>query len=243
MTSVGIRERARLLRAIRDRIGRQIVELRADAGVTRAELARCAGIDPGHVWRIEAGQATPSLDALMRISACLGADVGIRLFPVAGPRLHDRFRAPMIEALFGLLGREWIPRPEVPVPAARGVIDAVLSRRLDRLTVACECHSELRRLELALRRISEKADALRGQIEAPATVSTLLLLRSTAATRAVAKAYEATFAAAFPARSADAIAALRGDAAWPGPAIVWVRLDHGRAAILEGPPRGIRLGR
>jgi hypothetical protein len=123
------------------------------------------------------------------------------------------------------------------------VIDAVLGRRLDRLTVACESHSELRRLDLALRRLAEKADGLRGQAEAAGTVSTMLLLRSTAATRAIAKAYEATLAAAFPARSADAVAALRGAAAWPGPAIVWVRLEGVRAEILERPPRGIRLGR
>jgi hypothetical protein len=89
----------------------------------------------------------------------------------------------------------------------------------------------------------EKAEALRGQVEPTATVSRLLLLRSTAATRNVAKAYESTLTAAFPARSADAIAALRGDAAWPGAAIIWARVVGGRAEILERPPRGIRLGR
>jgi transcriptional regulator with XRE-family HTH domain len=231
------------LRLLNERIGRQAADLRTDAGVTQAELARCADIDPGHVWRIEAGRATPSLDALARIARCLGAETGVRLFPVAGPRLHDRFQAPMIESLFDVLGRAWVPRPEVPVPAARGVIDAVLHRRLDSLHVLCECHSELRRLELVVRRVAEKAEALRGQLDQPAVVSTMLLLRSTASTRAVMKTYESTFAAAFPARSADAIAALRGDAAWPGPAIVWVKVEGGRAQILEAPPRGIRVGR
>jgi transcriptional regulator with XRE-family HTH domain len=245
MTSprVGPRERERLLRAISRHVGRQISDLRTDAGVTRAELARCAGIDPSHVWRIEAGETTPSLDVLVRVSACLGSDLGVRMFPTAGPRLHDRFQAPMIEALLASLGPQWQGRPEVPVPAARGVVDAVLSRELDGLTLVCECHSELRRLELALRRLAEKAAALRGQLDPAATVSTLLLLRSTAATRSIARAYEATLTAAFPARSRDALAALRGDAAWPGSAIVWSDVGGGRAEILDRPPRGVRLGR
>jgi hypothetical protein len=88
-----------------------------------------------------------------------------------------------------------------------------------------------------------KTDALRGQLGPPDMVSTLLLLRSTVATRAIAKAYEATLAAAFPVRCSDAVAALRGEAAWPGAAVLWARLQGDRAEILDLPPRGIRLGR
>jgi transcriptional regulator with XRE-family HTH domain len=206
------------------------------------ELARCSGLDQSYLRRIELGIARPSLNALVVIGACLGADPSVRYFPRSGPRIHDRFQAPMIEALLGELGREWRGQPERPVPAARGVVDVVLMRAAH-LLIACECHSELRRLELVVRRLHEKAEALRGEVEPTSTVSTMLLLRSTAATRAVVKAYETTLAAAFPARSADAVAALRDDAAWPGPAIVWARLDSGRAEILDRPPRGVRLGR
>jgi hypothetical protein len=71
----------------------------------------------------------------------------------------------------------------------------------------------------------------------------MLLLRSTTSTRAVAQAYEATLAAAFPSRTAEAVAALRGEAAWPGPAIVWARVEAGRAEIMDAPPRGVRVGR
>jgi hypothetical protein len=149
----------------------------------------------------------------------------------------------MIEALIRETGPAWRAQPEVAVPAARGVIDVVLRRALDVRVVACECHSELRRLEIVLRRLSEKADALGGQLDQVQGASRLLLVRSTQATRAVAKAYEATLAAAFPARTAEAIEALRGEAPWPGPAIAWVRVDGGRAEILGGPPRGVRVGR
>lgn len=239
----GPRDRARQVRELRTRIGRQVADLRLDAGVTVAELARCAGIDPAHQWRIEAGQANPSIEVLVAISACLGAELGVRLFPIAGPRLHDRFQAPMLEALARHVGPEWRTQPEVVVPAARGVVDLVLRRARDRLTIVCECHSELRRMELVVRRAAEKTDALRAQAEPPAIVSTLLLLRSTAATRTVVATFSATLAAAFPSRSADAVEALAGSAAWPGAAIVWVRLERGRAEILDVPPRGVRVGR
>jgi transcriptional regulator with XRE-family HTH domain len=206
-------------------------------------LARCSGLDPGYLRRIELGIGHPSLDSLVAISSCLGRDLGLRLFETDGPRIHDRFQAPIVEALIRLMGDEWRSHPEVPVPAARGVIDLVLARATDSLQIACECHSELRRLELVLRRSAEKTIALRGQLEAPGDVSAMLLLRSTAATRAIARSYEATLTVAFPARTPEALAALRGNAAWPGPAIVWANVERGRGEILEGPPRGVRVGR
>jgi transcriptional regulator with XRE-family HTH domain len=244
MTRVGgVRERGRLVRELQVRIGRQILELRAEAGVSRTAVARCAGIDPTHLLRIEAGDASPSLTSLVAIATCLGTEAAVRLFPTAGPRLHDRFQAPMVEALIGSLGPGWRPRLEVPVPAARGVIDLVLSRRADHCTVACECHSELRRLELVIRRIAEKAGALRPQLEDETPASRLLVIRSTQSTRAIARGYAATLGAAFPARTADAVAALTGEAAWPGAAIVWMEVEGGRARLLEDAPRGVRVGR
>ena len=239
----GARDRARQVRELRVRIGRQIADLRIDAGVTVADLAKCAGIDPAHQWRIEAGQANASIEVLIAISACLGAELGVRLFPIAGPRLHDRFQAPMIEALVRHVGPEWRTEPEVVVPTARGVADLVLRRARDRLAIVCECHSELRRLELVVRRAAEKTNAVSAQAEAAANVSTLLLIRSTTATRTVVETYSSTLAAAFPARSADAVEALAGNAAWPGAAIVWARVEQGHAVILDRPPRGVRLGR
>jgi transcriptional regulator with XRE-family HTH domain len=239
----GPRERARLARQLRLRIGRQILELRTEAGVSRSALARCAGVDRSHILRIEAGEASPSLDSLVAISTCLGAEAAVRLFPAGGPRIHDRFQAPMVETLVRSLGPSWRATPEVPVPAARGVIDIVLTRATDQCTVACECHSELRRIELILRRAAEKAGALGPQSAGGADASTLLAIRSTESTRAIARACEATLAAAFPARSADAVAALTGTAPWPGAAIVWVVVEGGRGRLLQGPPRGVRLGR
>ena len=242
--TVGQRVVARQTREIRRRIGLQIEELRSDAGVSQAALARCARIDRAHLLRIEAGEVGASVDVLTAIGACLGADLGVRYFPTAAPRLRDRFQAPMIEALLRICSAAWRAKPEVPVRAARGVIDLVLARALDRCTVACECHSELRRLEFVLRRAAEKQVALGPQVEGGLPASSLLLLRSTEATRAVARAYDRTLVSAFPGKAADAYRALTSDnAPWPGAAILWARVESGRATILDAPPRGIRLGR
>jgi transcriptional regulator with XRE-family HTH domain len=240
----GARDLARRGVELRRRLGQQIVDLRTEAGVSQAQLARCAGVAQSFLWRIEASQSPASVDILLALGACLGADLGLRYFPGAGPRLHDRFQAPMIEALLRICSPDWRATPEVPVLAARGILDLVLMRAADGCTVACECHSELRRLELVLRRAAEKADALGPRFEAGPAASSLLLLRSTQQTRAIARAYEATLIAAFPEKAADAFAALTTPLApWPGSTILWARLEAGRAEILEGPPRGIRVGR
>lgn len=211
---VGPRELARRSRNLRRWIGQQIVEVRSEFNLSQAQLARCVGIDQAHLWRIEAGSVNASLYVLIAIGTCLGCDIGVRLFPTAGPRIHDRFQAPIVEALIRRLGPSWRARPEVPVPAARGVVDLVLARAADGLTIACECHSELRRLEVVLRRAAEKADAPGAQLDVPDTVSTLLILRSTTATRAIATAYEATLAAAYPA--APTMPSRRSRVAQPG---------------------------
>jgi transcriptional regulator with XRE-family HTH domain len=242
VTSIGSRELLRRQRQVRIRLAQLLAETRSDAGVARVELARAVGIDASYLWKIESGGAQPSLDLVVAIAAALGSDVGVRLFPGAGPRLVDRFQAPMIEELLRCLHRRWRGMPEVPVRRAHGIIDLVLDDHGRGIRIACECHSELRRLEEALRRAGEKASAL-DPLRADVGVSRMLLLRSTSATRDVARSFEATLAAAYPAKSADAVAALRTEAPWPGPSIVWVRLENGRAEILAGPPRGVRVGR
>ena len=211
--------------------------------MTQAQLARCAGLAKSHLWSIEAGRTQASLRVLNAIGGCLGADLAVRYFPGVGPRIHDRFQAPMIEALIRVLHPDWQPQPEVGVPAAKGVLDLVLRCRRNGIVVACECHSELRRLEEVLRRLGEKADGLGGQLDAGQSVSRLLLLRSTDATRSIVRAYKSTFSAAVPARTAEAVAALQDGKPWPGFALMWATVEGGRGKLLDGPPRGIEVGR
>lgn len=241
---IGARELRRRERRLHAHIGQQITELRTEAGVSQAALAAAAGIDQGHLSRIERGAAHPSLEVLDRTAAALGAELGVRLFPAAGPRIRDRFQAPMIEALIRRLDPRWIASPELPVPRARGFIDLVIGIRGGSMGVACEAQSELRAIDLIVRRLREKAMALADLGTVGPNVSTLLLVRDTRRSRDVARLYGATLATAFSARTQEAIEALTGaDRPWPGSTLIWVRVEGGRADLLPGPPRGVTIGR
>jgi transcriptional regulator with XRE-family HTH domain len=246
------RETDRRLRRFDLRLGDEVRRLRSDAGITLAALGRAVGVDPAHLGRIERGLARPSIDLLMRLGVALGADLSLRFFAGIGPRLHDRFQAPMVEALLNALHPRWTARVEVPVgDPARGVVDAVLDDGIERVSVVAESCSEISRLEQVLRWSADKADqyATRSSSDPWAggegrRVSRLLVVRSTRQNREIARRYRATLTAAYPARTHDAVAALTsGSVPWPGPSIVWMRTDGNTAALLPFPPRGVDAGR
>ena len=252
ITAAGVRRETGLrARRIRLDVGEQIRRYRLDAGLTLTELGDATAIHRSHLARIEAGLATPSLDALVAIGVALGADLSLRYFPGSGPRLLDRFQAPMVEAFLRELDPRWLVRLEVPVSKpARGVIDAALIDRTSPVAVAAEFQSEFRRVEQQVRWNNEKSDGLIARLaeedgsSSRIVVSQLLVLRSTTATREIARRYEATLATAYPARSADVVEALTAPSTtWPGAGIVWMRVENGGAVLLGGPPRGVRLGR
>ena len=108
------RETARRIRRAQVRIGDEVRRLRLDAGVSLRDLGSATGLDPSHLARIEKATAHASFNALTSISVALGADVSLKFFAGAGPRIHDRFQAPMIEALLRALADRWLPRLEVP---------------------------------------------------------------------------------------------------------------------------------
>ena len=57
-------------------------ELRRSAGKTQRELAREASITETYISKLEAGQAAPGIDLLVRIAGSLGATVA-ELLPIA----------------------------------------------------------------------------------------------------------------------------------------------------------------
>lgn len=241
---LGPRAIAAATRDLRRALGTQIRQLRLDAGVTQTAVGRASGVDRSHLSRLEAGIANPSLEALIAVGAALGSDLSVRFYPGSGPRLHDRFQAPIVEALIRLLDRAFIARPEVAINGRiRGVIDLVIRDPGHGIVVACEVQSELRRLEETLRRAGEKADALFERSPGDRGAR-LLVLRSTRDTRALANQFQATLEAAYPAPTTDVVGALRDSARpWPGSGVLWARVERGTATILDAPPRGVRLGR
>jgi len=252
ITQAAVRRETDLrMRRFRLRVGEEIRRLRLDAGLTLTELGGATEIHRSHLTRIEAGVATPSLDALVAIGVALGADLSLRYFAGAGPRLVDRFQAPMVECFLRMLDPRWSVRLEVPVlTPARGVVDAALLDRATPTAVATEFQSELHRVEQQLRWNTEKADGLADRLTedrsgaAAVVMSRPLVLRSTSTTREIARRYETTLRTAYPAKTRDVVEALTTPSSpWPGPGIAWMRVEGGVATLLEGAPRGVRLGR
>jgi hypothetical protein len=197
-------------------------------------------LGPTAVRQVEDGEHEPSIGVLARIAAALGGELAVRYYPGAGPRVRDHLQAAMLEKLISVRSARWTASPEVWVTSpVKGVIDLLLDDLQIRLV--CEAHSELRRLEQQVRWLFAKVAALESTGSRPA--SALLLLRDCAATRQVAIQYATLLASAFPARHADAVAALLGDAPWAGPALIWMRVMRGQASIRATPPRGVMVGR
>src|SRR5919107_2937530 len=197
--------------SLRTEIGRQIVSihrstgdeirrLRLDAGISQARIAAAAGLDQAHISRIEAGTVEASIGALVTLGHVLGADLSVRFFPTTGPRIRDAIQAPMTEATLRVASRRWKRLIEVPVRRpARGAIDLVLADPEPAEIVAVELHSDLRRLEQQVRWGADKADSIRSSDAWPFLAASmdsrepqihrLLILRSTARTRELARRY------------------------------------------------------
>jgi hypothetical protein len=179
----------------------------------------------------------------------LGADLSIRAYPNTGPRIHDRIQSQIVEHLLRAVRPRWRAFVEVPVTRpARGYVDVVLADTTDPLYVATEVSSEIRRLEQQFRWAQDKAASLPSAglwANAPAgsEVSRLLVLRSTRSTRDLAQRFPETFEALYPARARDVFDAICGGRRWPGPGILWARVEGEVVTLLDRPPRGVAFGR
>ena len=225
--------------ARRDLAG-QLVRLTDDAGVSQLQLARAAGVARSHVARVMMGEASASLEVYQRLGAVLGADLSIRYFPTTGPTIRDRWQAPMLDHLLGIRHPRWDPFTEVSVQRpSRGWIDLVLHEARERILLASELQSELRRLEQLVRWHAAKADSLPSwegfaHLGDEPRIGRLLVVRRTRATRGIANEFARQLRAAYPAHPDDAIAALTGTDPWPGDALVWMAVEPGRVRLVGG---------
>lgn len=236
-------------RSVRVSIGSDIRRLREDAGLTQAAVARAIGMSPGHLCGIEKGTSEASTAVLVGIADVLGADLSIRAYPNTGPRIHDRIQSQIVEQLLRATRPRWRAFVEVPVTRpARGYVDVVLADNAHPLYVATEVSSEIRRLEQHFRWAQDKASSLRSAAlwaNAPegCEISRLLVLRSTRNTRDLAQRFPETFRALYPARARDVFDSVCGDLPWPGPGVLWARVDGDVVTLLDRPPRGVAFGR
>src|SRR3990170_1608160 len=208
------------------------------------DLRRAVGLEIRRA-REDAGVSQDRLAAEAAIARALGGRLRIRIEPGSGPAIRDHIQAAMLQALLPLIDVRWARFLEVPVHRpVRGMIDLVLADQPANLLVATELQSQIRRLEQQLRWAMEKAEALRNLPDLapqgagdPPTISRLLVLRSTAATRALERTYGHVLAAAYPAPAHEVMAALTGTAPWPGAGILWMTVEGGGAHLIERRPR------
>jgi transcriptional regulator with XRE-family HTH domain len=244
------RRAAAITRAQFRAIGSEIRRQREDAGIGLRRLARASEVSAAHLSELEAGDARPSSEVLNRIAIALGSDLSIRLFPNTGPPLRDRNQSRMLEALLRILHPRWRATLEVPVyRPARGVVDCVLDDDSGPNVVAVEAESDIRRLEQQLRWATEKADSLPSSTmwsfvtadpRRRPRIGRLLLLRSTHASRSIARDLPGLFAAAYPADSrAIRLALTTPDAPWPGNGMLWVSIRGDTAHVLDRLPPGV----
>lgn len=244
MTTAAQRDADRRAANLRRSLAEDFKRLRVDAGLTRAAVARAAGVHPSLISMIEDGDVRPTLETYVRISAALGADLAARVYPNAGPALRDRHQVRMAELLLSTVHPRWTPYPEVPVRRpAKGWIDVVLRDAREAELVATELESDIRRVEQVIRWSREKAESLPSAPEwsrwagnGESSIGRLLIVRWTRANRDAADAARRQLREAFPADPRDALEALgTAPARWPGPAMLWARLDADPPRLVAVP--------
>lgn len=221
------RAASRTASRVRTSVGSDVLRQREDAGLTLAELARASGVDASFMRRIEAGKQGASLDTYARLAVVLGADLSVRFYPTTGATIRDRHQSAIAEALLGIAHPRWVQFAEIAVRRpSRGWIDLGLLESKAAVFVATEIESGLRRLEQQIRWAEAKAAALPSwdgwaRLDPEPSISRLLIVRETRATRDVAEEHRRLLRAVYPADPRDALDSLKGSGAWPGPAILW----------------------
>ena len=235
---------------LRSRLAKELLTARTSRGLSQRDLAAEAGVDRRWIAKAEAAKANLTLDALSAIATVLGTEASIRLFEATGPRLRDHIQVRLLAAFLAPLHPRWTRRLEVPVyRPSRGVIDLLLVERAASQLVSTEAHSVIERAERQLRWAALKTDALPSADGYPwgtqdPTVRRLLVLRSTAEMHETVNAASAVFNTAYPGVTRRATETLaRPDGILAADTIVWVEVRGDASRLLDGPPRGVEVGR
>jgi len=189
------RTAGRVLRTVAD----ELREARLAAGVTQKLVATRGGMSRAELSRIERSAAPwLTIDHLCRLSAALGLDPSVRLYPVASP-LRDRAHLQLLDRLRVRLHASLRWQTEVPLPLSgdRRAWDAMIQGA--RWRVAVEAETRLRDVQALMRRV-----ALKRRDGAVDTV--VLLVADTRSNRAALRA--AGPLPDFPADPASLLAAL-----------------------------------
>jgi transcriptional regulator with XRE-family HTH domain len=146
----------RIGRGLSRQVGGDLRDVRIGAGLSQMVVAGALGVSHTKVGRIERGEnIAVSLIDLARLSAVLGMDLSVRIFPVGDP-LRDAAHLALLERLRQRLSPSlgWRTEVPIPIPGDRRAWDAVI-RGLGWRT-GVEAETRIRDAQAVARRIALK---------------------------------------------------------------------------------------
>lgn len=148
------------------RLAAEVRLARTSSGLTQLRLAELAGLSQQYVSAVERGAVVPSIGRASRIAAACGHELGIRLFPTAGPSLWDSGQLQLIELIVRRAAPTLHAQLEVPIAAGDPrAADLVLEGPDEVLHV--EAERGLVDLQAQTRRAQAKRDVLSARYERP----------------------------------------------------------------------------
>lgn len=111
-----IYEGDRELRRAATRFGEDFREMRLQAGVSQAAVARAIGVARSVICRMEAGNVEVAAYIRSRAAAALGAQFRFGLYADGPALIRDAAQAAIVERLLAMRHRRWSATVEAPVP-------------------------------------------------------------------------------------------------------------------------------
>jgi len=213
MAAMGTRERPidhanRAARLLLTSAARDLRLARTAAGLSQREVAAATGLSHATVGRIERDESPElSVLALARLSAAVGLEVSLRLFP-AGDPVRDRAHLELLDRLRARIHRDLVWRTEVPlpIPGDRRAWDATIAG--NGFVIGVEAETRIRDVQVVIRRTNLKQRD--GELD-----HVFLLISDTRANRVALAGAGDGLRAAFPIAQREALRAL-GEGRSPG---------------------------
>ena len=181
--------------------GREIRLARVSAGLSQRDVGSAAGVSRTTVWRLERGIGVEvTLSALSRVSAAVGLEASLRLFPVGDP-VRDAAHVALLGRLRARIHPQFRWRTEVPLPIAGDLRawDATIAGM--GFVIGAEAETRIRDLQGVARRVNLKRKD--GELD-----HVILLVADTRANRVALRIGAADLREAFPISQRDCLRAL-----------------------------------
>jgi transcriptional regulator with XRE-family HTH domain len=216
-----IHEGDRELRRAATRFGEDFREMRLQAGVSQAAVARAIGVARSVICRMEAGDVEVAAYIRSRAAAVLGAQFRFGLYADGPALIRDAAQAAIVERLLAMRHRRWSATVEAPVPGpGQRSTDVRLEAHEDLVLTEVETH--IRALEGIVRECHDKRTAVAAGMPGK-RVHVLLILPPSPHHRALVRSHPETIRAAFPVSSTEIERALTSvQLPWPGDGILWL---------------------